>query len=136
MTEGEKNLVANLSNTAALLMEVMDKHWIGFYLVDLSTNSLVLGPFQGPLACTRIPFGKGVCGSAWGQKQILNVPNVHEFEGHIACSSATNSEIVAPIIKNGSVIAVLDIDSVLEHDFDESDVQGLSDIVDYLSELF
>src|SRR5690606_4389218 len=96
-------------------------HWIGFYLVDIKAYQLILGPFQGPLACTRIPFEKGVCGTAWASKQTQVVHNVHEFPGHIACSSATNSEIVVPLIIGNTVWAVLDIDSIALNTFDDED---------------
>ena len=117
----EDNLIANLANTCAILKEHFDHHWIGYYLVDEKNNSLVLGPFQGPLACTRIPYGKGVCGSSWKSGKALIVADVHEFEGHIACSAETNSEIVVPLEKNGAILGVLDIDSVRKNDFDAMD---------------
>lgn len=136
LTSDEPNLIANLSNISAILMEVMNEHWIGFYLVDESKSELVLGPFQGPLACTRIPYGKGVCGTAWESKATQLVSDVHQFPGHIACSSQTNSEIVVPIIKNNCVVAVLDIDSVDFDKFQDSDEQGLESIALLISKLF
>lgn len=128
---GEEDLIANLSNIAALLKEQLQYHWIGFYFVK--NDELVLGPFQGPVACTRIGFGKGVCGKAWSDKKTIIVPNVHEFEGHIACSSLSNSEIVVPIIKDDKVIMVLDIDSVAFNSFDEKDQLGLEQIANFIS---
>ncbi|MDP6908247.1 MAG: GAF domain-containing protein, partial [Flavobacteriales bacterium] len=105
----ETNLTANLSNFCAALKQTLEIFWVGFYLVE--GNELVLGPFQGNVACTRIGFGKGVCGAAWKEKQTYIIPNVEAFEGHIACSSQTRSEIVIPIMKKESVVAVLDVDS-------------------------
>lgn len=119
--DGETNLVANLANTCALIKETFNHFWIGFYLVDKKANNLVLGPFQGPMACTRIPFGKGVCGSSWSEKKTFVVDDVHQFPGHIACSSQSNSEIVIPIFKDEEVFAVLDIDSDKLATFDEVD---------------
>ena len=109
--EGENDLIANLANTAAILKEIFNWHWIGFYLVK--EGELVLGPFQGPIACTRIAYGKGVCGKAWQDKISIVVADVHKFPGHIACSALSNSEIVVPIIKNEEVVAVLDADSII-----------------------
>ncbi len=128
---GEANLVANLANIAAALKEGMNFFWVGFYLVD-SEDELVLGPFQGPVACTRIRKGKGVCGSSWDQNKTLIVPNVDEFPGHIACASASKSEIVLPLIKNDKIIGVLDVDSDKLNDFDEIDQQYLNKILDLL----
>ncbi|WP_436514912.1 GAF domain-containing protein [Ekhidna sp. To15] len=128
---GEQNLVANLANIAAALKEGMGFFWVGFYLVD-SADELVLGPFQGPVACTRIRKGKGVCGASWEQEQTLIVPNVDEFPGHIACASASKSEIVIPIRKEGKVIGVLDVDSDQLSDFDETDKTFLTQIIDLL----
>lgn len=119
LLDGEKDEVANMANVAAALKEVFNFWWVGFYSVK--EGELVLGPFQGPIACTRIPFNKGVCGACYTQKKTLIVPNVEEFPGHIACSSATKSEIVVPIIRNGNVIAVLDVDSNQHNDFDATD---------------
>lgn len=133
-TKGESNLIANLSNICAILKEHLGHHWIGFYLVD--GDELVLGPFQGPLACTRISFGKGVCGTAWKSMKLIRVDNVHEFSGHIACSSQTNSEIVIPLMKNNKVVAVLDIDSIKYSEFSEADELGLIRLSQYISTLF
>jgi GAF domain-containing protein len=132
--DGESNLVANLGNTAAILKELFNWHWVGFYLTE--ANELILGPFQGPVACTRIAFGKGVCGAAWEQKKSLVVPDVHAFPGHIACSSLSNSEIVVPIVKNSSVVAVLDVDSEHFNHFDETDRLNLEKICSYLAKFF
>lgn len=107
------HFISRLANACALLQKTFNHHWVGFYLVDDFKNSLYLGPFQGPIACTMIPFNKGVCGSAWAQKKTLVVDDVHQFPGHIACSSLSNSEIVVPLINDeNKVIGVLDIDSV------------------------
>lgn len=122
---GETDLIANMANLSAALKEVFNFWWVGFYLVK--DDELVLGPFQGPIACTRIPFSKGVCGACYTQKQTIIVPNVDEFPGHIACSSATKSEIVIPVFKNNEVIAVLDVDSELINHFDVIDKNYLSD---------
>jgi L-methionine (R)-S-oxide reductase len=117
---GERDFIANLANTAAVLwQELPDINWTGFYL--LKEGELVLGPFQGKPACVRIAMGKGVCGTAAQQRKSIVVPNVHEFEGHIACDSASNSEIVVPLIKNGVLLGVLDIDSPKLGRFGESD---------------
>ena len=115
----ETDLTANLANTAALLKEAFGFWWTGFYLVK--GEQLVLGPFQGPVACTRISYGKGVCGTAWARAQSVVVPDVHQFEGHIACSAASNSEIVVPLLHEGKVWGVLDIDSTDFGTFDETD---------------
>lgn len=125
---GEEDLIANLSNFCALLKESFKWWWVGFYIVK--NDQLVLGPFQGPVACTRIAFGKGVCGSSWKLGQTLIVPNVHDFEGHIACSAASQSEIVLPIFgSNQQVIAVLDVDSEFLSQFDEVDEKYLSEML-------
>lgn len=136
VTESETDKIANLANTAAILKEKFNHHWIGFYLVETGSQQLVLGPFQGPLACTRIPFGKGVCGSAWESGKTYIVGNVHEFPGHIACSSLSNSEIVIPIFKNNQVCAVLDIDSTNFSQFDEVDQKWLEKVCELLSAFF
>ncbi len=115
----EKDLIANLSNTVAALRQAMGFFWVGFYIVK--ENQLVLGPFQGPIACTRINLGKGVCGTSWKEKRTIVVPNVDEFPGHIACSSDSKSEIVLPVFKNNEVAMVLDVDSDKLSDFDETD---------------
>lgn len=136
LIDGEADLIANLANASALLKEEFNFFWVGFYLVDFKSDNLVLGPFQGPLACTRIPFGKGVCGTAWKDKQTIRVDNVDEFPGHIACSSFSKSEIVSPIIKNSKVVAILDIDSDKLATFDEIDAQNLEQISLILSDIF
>jgi GAF domain-containing protein len=127
LVSGEPDLVANLSNIAAALKQTMNFFWVGFYLVR--ENQLVLGPFQGPIACTRIDYGKGVCGYAWKEKQTVIVPNVEEFPGHIACSSASQSEIVLPAFKDGKVALVLDVDSDKLNDFDKNDEEGLEKLM-------
>jgi len=124
---GEPDLVANLANISAALKEQFKWFWVGFYLVR--DNALVLGPFQGPVACTRIAYGKGVCGAAWQQAQTLIVPDVESFPGHIACSSLSRSEIVVPVFRLGKVVAVLDVDSEKLDQFDETDAQYLEQIV-------
>lgn len=126
LTAGEKDTIANLANIAAALKQTFDFYWVGFYLVKEGT--LVLGPFQGPLACTRIRKGKGVCGTAWQDKKTIIVPDVDLFPGHIACSSASKSEIVVPIIKGEEVAAVLDIDSDLINSFNETDANYLGQL--------
>ena len=127
----EENLIANLANISAALKEGMGFFWVGFYLVD-SEDELVLGPFQGPVACTRIRKGKGVCGSSWERDEVLIVPNVDEFPGHIACASASKSEIVLPLKKNGKIIGVLDVDSDELNNFDKQDQQYLQQILGLL----
>jgi len=127
LVDGERDLIANLSNVAAALKQSMNFFWVGFYLVKL--NQLVLGPFQGPIACTRIDFGKGVCGTAWKEKRTIVVPDVEKFPGHIACSSASKSEIVLPAFKNNEVVLVLDVDSDALHDFDEIDQTALEQLM-------
>lgn len=124
---GETDVVANLSNIAAALKQTFDFFWVGFYLVK--NNQLVLGPFQGPIACTRINFGKGVCGMAWKLRKTIVVPDVDAFPGHIACSSASKSEIVVPAVKNQEVALVLDVDSDKLNDFDETDRKFLEELV-------
>jgi len=123
----ESDLTANLANLAALIKSEFGFWWVGFYLVK--QNELVLGPFQGPVACTRIAHGKGVCGTAWAKAESIVVPDVHQFEGHIACSAASNSEIVVPLLHEGRVWGVLDIDSVDFDTFDETDRVHLEKIV-------
>jgi len=126
--EPENNLVANLANIAAILKEAFNFFWVGFYLVE--KTQLVLGPFQGPLACTRIELGKGVCGKSWETKQTLLVADVEKFPGHIACSALSKSEIVIPAInKNNKVVFVLDVDSEIVNNFNEEDQKGLEEIV-------
>ncbi|MDW8296937.1 MAG: GAF domain-containing protein [Raineya sp.] len=126
----EKDLVANLANFVAVLKEALGFFWIGFYWVK--NDELVLAPFQGTLACTRIGWGKGVCGTAWQKAQTILVPNVEEFPGHIACSSLSKSEIVVPIFEAGKVVGVLDIDSDHLNDFSETDQKGLESLVKIL----
>lgn len=133
LTEGENDLVANLSNIAAALKQSMNFFWVGFYVVK--NNQLVLGPFQGPIACTRIDFGKGVCGASWKEKKTILVPDVEAFPGHIACSSASRSEIVLPAFKNGAVALVLDVDSDKLNDFDSTDQEGLEKIMRIIEKL-
>lgn len=128
---GEPDLVANLANTAAALKEQFNWFWVGFYLVK--NDELVLGPFQGPVACTRIKKGRGVCGSSWAQAKTLIVEDVEKFPGHIACSSLSRSEIVLPIIRNGEVIGVLDVDSEHLAHFDTTDQQFLEEIISGLN---
>ncbi|MBT1706037.1 GAF domain-containing protein [Chryseosolibacter indicus] len=129
----EKDVVANLSNIAAALKQTFDFFWVGFYLVK--DNQLVLGPFQGPIACTRINFGKGVCGTSWKEKKTILVPNVDEFPGHIACSSASKSEIVVPGFKNNEVVLVLDVDSDKLNDFDTTDQEELEKLMNIVGGL-
>jgi GAF domain-containing protein len=124
---GENDLVANLSNIAAALKQSMNFFWVGFYIVK--GDQLVLGPFQGPIACTRINFGKGVCGASWKEKKVILVPDVEAFPGHIACSSASKSEIVLPAFKNNEVALVLDVDSDKLNDFDSIDERELSKLM-------
>ena len=130
LTAGETNLTANLANTAAAIHEAFGFWWTGFYLVE--EKQLVLGPFQGPVACTRIPYGKGVCGTAWQRRETVIVPDVEEFPGHIACSSASRSEIVVPLFREGEVVGVLDIDSRELATFDAEDAAGLEAIATLL----
>ncbi|HEX5026029.1 MAG TPA: GAF domain-containing protein [Agriterribacter sp.] len=124
--EGEPDLVANLANIAAALKEQFGWLWVGFYIVR--DNELVVGPFQGPVACTRIRKGRGVCGSSWEKAQAIIVPDVEKFPGHIACSSASRSEIVVPVIRNNEVVGVLDADSDALDAFDTTDQQYLEEI--------
>jgi L-methionine (R)-S-oxide reductase len=127
----ETNRIANLANVTAGLKEFFGFFWVGFYLVE--NGELVLGPFQGPVACTRISLGKGVCGTAWKNNETILVPNVDEFPGHIACSSQSKSEIVVPILKNNDVIGVLDVDSDKLNDFDEIDQKYLEELCAWLA---
>lgn len=133
---GETNLVANLANVSAALFATFGWHWVGFYLVDESTNSLVLGPFQGPVACTRLHRGQGVCAAAWAKMSTVNVPDVEAFPGHVACSSLSRSEIVLPVISEGRVVAVLDIDAKEVATFDQVDERGLEQITSMLATLW
>ena len=127
LMEGETDLVANLANVTAALKEQFGWLWVGFYIVK--ENELVVGPFQGPVACTRIRKGRGVCGSAWEKAQTLIVPDVEKFPGHIACSSLSRSEIVVPVIRNSKIVAVLDADSNAYNQFDATDQHYLEEIV-------
>ena len=127
LLEGEPDLVANLANTTAALKEQFNWLWVGFYLVK--NDELVLGPFQGPVACTRIKKGRGVCGKAWEDKKTLIVADVEKFPGHIACNSLSRSEIVIPIFKENEVVAILDVDSEALDHFDETDKKYLEEIV-------
>jgi L-methionine (R)-S-oxide reductase len=131
LLEDESNAVANLANASALLNQFLsDVNWVGFYVTE--GNQLVLGPFQGLPACVRIPFGKGVCGTAAATKETQRIADVHAFPGHIACDAASQSEIVVPLIKNGEVFGVLDIDSPKKDRFDEVDQQSLEKFVNVL----
>jgi L-methionine (R)-S-oxide reductase len=127
LLEGEPDLIANLANIVASLKEQFNWLWVGFYLVK--EDELVLAPFQGPVACTRIKIGRGVCGTSWERAETIIVPNVEKFPGHIACSSLSRSEIVVPVIRNNRVIGVLDVDSGELNDFDETDQLYLEKIV-------
>lgn len=130
LVDTEVNRIANLANIAAALKQTFNFFWVGFYLVE--EDELVLGPFQGPIACTRIRFGKGVCGTAWKEERTLIVPDVEQFPGHIACSSDSKSEIVVPVKRQGEVIGVLDIDSDALNSFDETDARFLEEICTYI----
>ena len=132
LSEGESDQIAALANVTAALRQGLGFFWIGFYLVK--NGELVLGPFQGTVACTRIQKGKGVCGQAWEQQKTQIVPDVDLYPGHIACSSFSRSEIVVPIIKNGEVLGVLDVDSVRLNEFDENDQQNLESLCQWLAE--
>jgi L-methionine (R)-S-oxide reductase len=131
LLEGEPDLIANLANVTAALKEQFGWLWVGFYLVK--NNELVLGPFQGPVACTRIRKGRGVCGTSWEQMKTLIVPDVEKFPGHIACSSLSRSEIVIPVIKNGEVVAILDVDSEHYDYFNDTDGKYLRKIIDVIN---
>ena len=130
MVSGENDQIANMANMAAMIHETFGFWWTGFYIVK--GEQLVLGPFQGPVACTRIPYGKGVCGTSWQRQETIVVPDVEEFPGHIACSSLSRSEIVVPIFSDDSVYAVLDIDSKELATFDDIDKEWLAKIVELL----
>ena len=127
LTGKERDLIANLANIAAALKQTFGFFWVGFYLVK--GDELILGPFQGPVACTRIPFGKGVCGTALKERRTIIVPDVEQFPGHIACNSESKSEIVVPLFVNDEIIGVLDIDSDSLNDFDEIDAKYLEIII-------
>ena len=126
----ETDFIANLANVAAALKQTFGFFWVGFYIVK--GNELVLGPFQGPIACTRIRIGRGVCGTAWKEVRTLIVPDVEQFPGHIACSSDSKSEIVVPMIRQGEVVGVLDIDSDTPDSFDTVDARYLEEICTYI----
>jgi len=130
----EKDVVANLANVSAALKQAFNFFWVGFYLVK--EDELVLGPFQGPIACTRIKIGKGVCGSSWHEKKVFGVDDVDAFSGHIACSGDSKSEIVLPLIKNNVVIGVLDIDSDEYATFDKTDELHLTQLTEWLVSIF
>lgn len=133
MIAGEPNFLANISNISALLNQALtDINWVGFYLYEETSNQLVLGPFQGLPACIRIPLGRGVCGSAAVEQKTYLVQNVHDFPGHIACDAASNSEIVIPIVHDGKLLGVLDVDSPSLNRFDETDQQYLEQVVTIL----
>lgn len=134
LTAGEPDLTANLANTAAALRQAFGFFWVGFYVVK--GDELVLGPFQGPIACTRIRRGKGVCGASWARAETIVVPDVEAFPGHIACSSDSKSEIVVPIIKAGQVVAVLDVDSDRLNDFDADDQAALERLTQLAAQWF
>ena len=127
LVAGEGDLIANLANIVAALKQTMDFFWVGFYFVK--EGQLVLGPFQGPVACTRIDFGKGVCGTAWKEMKTIVVPDVNVFPGHIACSSASLSEIVLPVLRGNEVAMVLDVDSDQLNAFNDHDTLGLAQVV-------
>lgn len=129
VVEDEDDMIANMANMSAMLHETFGFWWTGFYRVDPESAQLVLGPFQGPVACTRIAFGKGVCGTTWERRSTVVVPDVHQFPGHIACSSASNSEIVVPVFRDEEVVAVLDIDSTAFNTFDDTDKEWMEKIV-------
>ncbi len=133
LISGENDLIANLANITAALKQSFEFLWIGFYLVK--NNELVLGPFQGPIACTRIALGKGVCGTAWKEKKTIVVEDVDKFPGHIACSSESRSEIVVPVIKNGEVVMVLDVDSATLAAFDAVDEIYLTKLAGIISDI-
>jgi L-methionine (R)-S-oxide reductase len=131
LLDGETDLIANLANIAGALKEQFGWLWVGFYIVR--EEQLVLGPFQGPVACTRIRYSKGVCGTAWKEATTLIVPDVEQFPGHIACSSLSKSEIVIPVIRDSKVKAVLDVDSTALNDFDTTDQQYLEAIIELIN---
>lgn len=133
LVKGETDLIANLANLMAAIKEAMGFLWVGVYFVK--GNELVLGPFQGPLACTRIGFGKGVCGAAWKERKVMIVPNVDLFPGHIACSSLSKSEIVLPVFKNEEVNIILDADSEQLNSFDETDQHYLLAVTNIIASL-
>lgn len=135
LMEGETDLIANLANVAAALKEQFGWLWIGFYVIKSFSDAqdeLVVGPFQGPVACTRIKKGRGVCGASWAETKTIIVPDVEKFPGHIACSSLSRSEIVVPVIRNNEVVAVLDADSSALNQFDTIDQRYLEEIVNLI----
>lgn len=136
LIEDECDSTANLANISAALKEAFGFWWVGFYIVrqdnNLHGSSLVLGPFQGPIACTRIAYGKGVCGTSWKESKTIIVPDVEQFPGHIACSSLSRSEIVVPVIREGNVAAVLDIDSSELNTFDDTDRHYLEELMSFV----
>jgi L-methionine (R)-S-oxide reductase len=134
LTTGEPDLVANLSNTMAALKQTFGFFWVGAYVVK--ADELVLGPFQGPVACTRIRHGKGVCGASWAQAQTILVPDVEQFPGHIACSSDSKSEIVVPVLQGSRVVMVLDVDSDQLNDFDQDDQTNLEQLAQLMATWF
>ncbi|MUH71810.1 GAF domain-containing protein [Psychrosphaera haliotis] len=141
LCEGEPNLIANLSNISAILFERLDDvNWAGFYLMGESVNGqseeLILGPFQGRAACVRIPVGRGVCGTAVSQNKTQLIMDVHEFDGHIACDAASNSEVVVPINVNGKLVAVLDIDSPTVGRFKQADADGMEQLVEMIQSIW
>jgi len=140
LVSGEKDLIANLANITAALKQTFDFFWVGFYqvkenIVPAGRQELVLGPFQGPIACTRIGFGKGVCGTSWKEAKTIIVPNVDEFPGHIACSSNSKSEIVVPGFTNKKVFLLLDVDSDRQNDFDQTDAENLEKLMRIIEKL-
>ena len=135
LTENETDFIANISNIVGALKQTFNFFWIGIYLVK--KNQLVLGPFQGPIACTRIDFGKGVCGTSWEKKQIMLIPDVEKFPGHISCNSDSKSEIVIPVMnENGEVILIIDVDSNKRNDFDATDQHHLEKIAGLIFSLY
>lgn len=133
LCEGEPNLVANLANISAAIKQTFDYYWVGFYLIE--EDELVLGPFQGPIACTRIQKGKGVCGTAWKKEETILVEDVNEFQGHIACNSMSKSEIVIPLFKEDKIIGVFDLDHNRTNAFDEVDKKYLNQICTWLASI-
>ncbi len=131
LLSGETNLIAAAANMSSLLYwSLPDLNWVGFYLLDAESGDLLVGPFQGKPACVRIPLGKGVCGTAAARRETVLVPDVHAFPGHIACDSASNSEVVVPIVAGGRLLGVLDLDSPVKQRFDADDARGLERLVE------
>jgi GAF domain-containing protein len=133
LLEGEVDRTANLANVAAALFEAFGWHWVGFYRVDGVRDELVLGPFQGPVACTRLVRGRGVCAAAWESGKTLVVPDVEAFPGHVACSALSRSEVVVPMVVGGEVVAVLDVDAAEPDAFREDHVEGLERVVELIA---